>query len=198
MPFRDDNLFNHLVERAASKEWYIIVTYGDEASNILIEAITSTYYSQHDTSTEREKNLESFKTPDNVIITVAKKDRMSREQLFVTLSAFKIIKTDEHGKLWMDMNDIIAIPSGNANTESFIIWCYTTIMNFCLKNLVNYEWYYHGKKDKVIGPQCTWRHTPQAHIENKHNEICNNPMAKMLAGFQPNGMPFITTLWNAS
>lgn len=30
-------------------------------------------------------------------------------------------------------------------------------------------------------------HTKQAHIENKHDEICNNPVEKMLAGFQIDG-----------
>ncbi|MGB8033877.1 MAG: hypothetical protein WCF03_08660 [Nitrososphaeraceae archaeon] len=32
-----------------------------------------------------------------------------------------------------------------------------------------------------------------AHIENKHDEICNNPIERMFAGFQPDGRAWLNT-----
>lgn len=45
----------------------------------------------------------------------------------------------------------------------------------------------------MVGPQCTWRNTPQAHIENKHDEICNNLVEKMSVSFEDTGIVFLNT-----
>lgn len=187
MPFKDDKLFFHLAERAVSKEWYIILGYDEPVTNSLMVRITENYYADSVAVAPTIKDLEIIQTLD-VVYIVARKTKMTREQFYKILAKLGKLKPDEHGAYLMNLNDIIPIQPENPEGDEFIIWNYSALMNFCFRESPNYEWRFCGTKDKVVGKQCTWRFSMQAHIEDRHDEICNNPVETMMSSFGMNGI----------